>query len=77
MVDRPVDALFVVRALVEEHTVIFTNIKPTRSRNKLIDTEALASHVEAMIDAYSHGDIDESAALHKLSQFAGQPQSEA
>lgn len=77
VVDRPVDALFVVRALVEEHTVIFPNIKPTRSRNTLIDTEALASHVEAMIDAYSHGDIDESAALHKLSQFAGQPQSEA
>lgn len=73
IVDRPVDALFAVRALVEEHTVIFANIKPTRSRNTLVDTEAFRAHVEALIEAWQAGAMTEAEAVHHLSSFAEHP----
>ncbi len=77
VVERPVDALFVVRALVEEHTVVFPNIKPTRSRNTLIDIEALAAHVETMAEALAAGAIDEAAALQSVALFASPPETTA
>lgn len=73
IVERPVDALFAVRALVEEHTVIFANIKPTRSRNTLVDTAAFAAHVDALIESWRAGAISEAEAAEHLASFNERP----
>ncbi|MEY3013320.1 MAG: hypothetical protein RIT45_2055 [Pseudomonadota bacterium] len=73
IVERPVDALFAVRALVEEHTVIFANIKPTRSRNTLVDTAAFGAHVDALIESWRAGAISEAEAAQHLATFEERP----
>lgn len=67
IVQRPVDALFAVRALREHHTIMYPNIKPTRSRNTLIDLEAYDAHVRQCLLRFQRGELDEAgtaAAIH-------------
>ncbi len=66
IVARPADTLFVVRALHEKHTIMYPNIKPTRSRNTLIDIERFGAEIGDVLDAWHRGELEEAAALERL-----------
>lgn len=60
------DALLVVRYLRTQNVVVFGNVKPSRSRNTLIDMEWLRREMEDLDDRVDHGgasDEDRLAAL--------------
>lgn len=76
IVHTPVDALFAVRALREEHTIMYPNIKPTRSRNTLLDLEAYDAHVRQCLLRYQHGELDEQATVDAIQQFVQKPESD-
>jgi uncharacterized protein (TIGR04562 family) len=73
IVQRPVDALFAVRALREEHTIMYPNIKPTRSRNTLIDLEAYDRHVRDCLLRFQRGEIDDAATARAIDAFDLKP----
>ncbi len=73
IVDRPVEALFAVRALLETHTIMFANIKPTRSRNSLLDVDQLAAEVQALAQQVRSGQLDEAAAADRVAGFRVPP----
>lgn len=73
IVSRPVEALYAVRALHEQHTIMFANIKPTRSRNTLIDIAALQREVARITALYEQGQIDETSAIASLMAFNQSP----
>ncbi len=73
IVRRPVDALFAVRALREEHTIMYPNIKPTRSRNTLIDLDAYDLHVRACLLKFQRGELDEAATARAIHLFDIKP----
>lgn len=73
IVHRPVDALFVVRALREEHTIMYPNTKPTRSRNTLIDLEAYDSHVRECLQKFQRGELDEAQTAKAIHTFDIKP----
>lgn len=75
IVERPVDALFVVRALREEHTIMFPNIKPTRSRNTLLDLEAYDAHVRDCLRRFQKGELDELETVDAIHAFEQKPAS--
>jgi uncharacterized protein (TIGR04562 family) len=75
IVHNPVDALFAVRALREEHTIMYPNVKPTRSRNTLVDLEAYDMHVRACLLRFQRGELDEIATVRAIHGFADKPQS--
>lgn len=73
IVPRPIDALFAIRALRESHTIIYPNIKPTRSRNTLVDFDAFDAHVRATIARWRAGELDEVAAIKDIEDFNARP----
>lgn len=73
IVRRPVDALFAVRALREAHTIMYPNIKPTRSRNSLLDLEAYDSHVRQCLLRFQRGELDEVATAAAIHAFELKP----
>ncbi len=73
IVQRPVDALFVVRALREEHTIMYPNVKPTRSRNTLIDLEAYDTHVRECLQKFQRGELDEAQTAKAVHEFDIKP----
>ena len=73
IVEKPVDALFAVRALREEHTIMFPNIKPTRSRNTLMDLEGYDAHVRDCLRRYQKGDLDELQTVDAIQDFDQKP----
>ncbi len=73
IVATPVDALFAVRALREEHTIMYPNIKPTRSRNTLLDLEAYDAHVRACLLRYTSGETDEFDCVRQIHEFSCTP----
>ena len=75
IVGNPVDALFAVRALREEHTIMYPNVKPTRSRNTLVDLDAYDAHVRACLQRYQRGEQDEMATVREIHAFDHKPQS--
>jgi uncharacterized protein (TIGR04562 family) len=77
IVERPVDALFAVRALREEHTIMYPNIKPTRSRNTLLDLGAYDAHVRECLQRYQRGELDEWATVEAIHAFVQKPDTTA
>lgn len=73
IVPRPADALFAVRALHEEHTIMYPNIKPTRSRNTLIDIERFGDEIGEVLSAWESGEISEAAAAGRLANADFRP----
>ncbi len=73
IVGNPVDALFAVRALREEHTIMYPNMKPTRSRNTLVDLDAYDIHVRACMKRYQQGELDEMATVKAIHSFDHKP----
>ncbi|MCO4764414.1 MAG: TIGR04552 family protein [Myxococcales bacterium] len=73
VVERPADALFAVRALLNTHTIMFANIKPTRSRNTLVDVDALSQHVNNLARQVEMGQMSEVAAASSLATFKAVP----
>ncbi len=73
IVDKPVDALFAVRALREEHTIMYPNIKPTRSRNTLLDLGAYDAHVRDCLLRYQSGELSELQTVEAVHSFVQQP----
>ena len=76
IVGNPVDALFAVRALREEHTIMYPNIKPTRSRNTLVDLDAYDAHVRKCLQRYTSGEIDEMTTVQEIHSFDHKPESD-
>ncbi len=76
IVSRPADALFVVRALHEKHTIMYPNIKPTRSRNTLIDIERFGQEIGLVLAKWERGQLDEEAALTQLRSADFRPSSD-
>ena len=74
IVGNPVDALFAVRALREEHTIMYPNVKPTRSRNTLVDLNAYDTHVRACLGRYQRGELDEFATVEAIHGFDHKPE---
>lgn len=66
IVRRPVEALCAVRALHEQHTIMYPNIKPTRSRNTLIDIGAFDRLLAEGIEAWRRGEVEEDALIEQL-----------
>ena len=77
IVQNPVDALFAVRALREEHTIMYPNIKPTRSRNTLLDLEAYDAHVRECLLRYTAGHCDELDCVRAIHDFVQKPDENA
>ena len=77
IVERPVDALFAIRALREEHTIMYPNIKPTRSRNTLVDLEAYDGHVRDCLVRFQHGEADETETVQAIAAFDIKPLGDA
>lgn len=75
IVGNPVDALFVLRALREEHTIMYPNVKPTRSRNTLVDLNAYDDHVRACLGRYQRAELDEIATVKAIHAFDHKPES--
>lgn len=75
IVQNPVDALFAVRALREEHTIMYPNVKPTRSRNTLVDLQAYDVHVRKCLERFQRGEIDEVACVAAINAFDHKPHS--
>ncbi len=73
IVEKPVDALFAVRALREEHTIMYPNIKPTRSRNTLMDLGAYDAHVRTCLLRYQTGELGEVETVEAIRSFVQQP----
>jgi len=73
IVPRPVDALFAVRALRERHTIVYPNIKPTRSHNTLLDLDAFDAIVRETLEAFHEGRITEEEAVTRLAEFTARP----
>ncbi len=73
IVGTPVDALFAVRALREEHTIMYPNVKPTRSRNTLVDLDAYDTHVRSCLQRYQRGELDEMATVKAIHAFDHKP----
>ena len=73
IVDRPIDALFAVRALRETHTIMYPNIKPTRSRNTLIEFDEYTAAVQRVFEAFANGALDEAAAIAEIEAFSHRP----
>ena len=76
IVRRPVEALMVVRSLHQQNTIVYANVKPTRSRNTLIDIGAYARKAGQLIGQVRGGALDEDAALAMLAAFDGRPDSD-
>lgn len=76
IVHTPVDALFAVRALREEHTIMYPNVKPTRSRNTLIELGGYDAHVRQCLLRYQAGELDEQATVDAIHDFVQKPDSE-
>jgi len=74
IVHRPVDALFAVRALREEHTIMYPNVKPTRSRNTLIDLPAYDTHVRGCLQRFQRGELDEMGTVEAIHAFDRKPE---
>jgi len=74
IVQRPVDALFAVRALREEHTIMYPNIKPTRSRNTLIEMHEYDNHVRSCLLRYQNGELDEDGTAQAIHAFDSKPE---
>lgn len=74
IVPRPVDALFAVRALREEHTILYPNVKPTRSRNTLLDLEAYDTHVRGCLQKFQRGEHDEAGTVAAIHAFEQKPE---
>lgn len=77
IVEKPVDALFAVRALREEHTILYPNVKPTRSRNTLIDLGTYDAHVRQCLDRYRSGEWDEIQTVVGIHAFQDRPSTDA
>lgn len=73
IVRRPVDALMVVRTLHRSNTIVYANVKPTRSRNTLIDIAGYARKAEQLIEQIRGGAIEEDAALAILAAYETRP----
>jgi uncharacterized protein (TIGR04562 family) len=73
IVVRPVDALFAIRALREEHAIMYPNIKPTRSRNTLVDLEAYDRHVRACLLRFQRGELDDHQTMATIMAFDAKP----
>jgi uncharacterized protein (TIGR04562 family) len=77
IVDKPVDALFAIRALREEHTILYPNVKPTRSRNTLVDLGTYDAHVRQCLDRYRCGEWDEAQTILGIHDFSDRPSTDA
>lgn len=64
------DALLVVHYLRVHHVVMFANIKPSRSRNSMLDLEWLRERVEALDEAIAAGEFDPSERRARLRELA-------
>ena len=73
IVERPVDAIFAVRTLLETHTIMFANIKPTRSRNTLLDLASLREHINRVADAIDGGQMTVDQVHEALAGFEVRP----
>ena len=62
------DALLVIRYLRRHHVIMFANIKPSRSRNTLIDLEWLRREIEIIDELIKTGRFDRKLWLEKLRQ---------
>ena len=76
IVPRPVDALFAIRALHERHTIMYPNIKPTRSRNTLIDVERFGEEIGDVLAAWERGELSEEQAAERLANADYRPSSD-
>ena len=73
IVERPVDALFAVRALREEHTIMYPNVKPTRSRNTLVDLQAYDAHVRECLQRFQRGEWTDAQTVDAIHGFDRKP----
>ncbi len=74
VVNRPIDAIFAVRALLDTHTIMFANIKPTRSRNTLVDIDALTREIAGVTQRVEAGLLSEAEATEELNRFQVRPE---
>ncbi len=74
IVRRPIDALFAVRELHEQNTIVYANVKPTRSHNTLVDINGYAEKARRLIGQWRAGAIDEQAAVAMLAAFDRRPE---
>jgi uncharacterized protein (TIGR04562 family) len=73
IVRRPIEALMVVRCLHRENTIVYANVKPTRSRNTLVDISAYAERAKQLIEQVKLGALDEQTAIAMLAAFETRP----
>ena len=73
IVARPIDALFAVRALRETHTIMYPNIKPTRSRNTLIEFDEYTRTVQGVLESFVAGELSELQAVAAIESFNHRP----
>lgn len=66
------DALLVVKYLREHNVFMFANVKPSRSRNTLIDLEWLEQLMVGLDQEIAAGNIDESDRLEMLRATVGE-----
>ena len=76
-VDRPVDAIFAMRALLDTHTIMFANIKPTRSRNTLLDVDKLSDQIDQVAHQLRTGVLPADQVIQALANFQARPTSAA
>ena len=74
MTETPLGALKVVKYLRDKMIVMPPNIKPSRSRNTLIDIEALRSRLQDLLLRADRGEISEVEFTAQLEEVAKAPQ---
>lgn len=60
------DALLVIRYLRQHNIVMFANVKPTRSRNTLVDLDRLRQDLEEVAEVAEAGGLDEADTFQML-----------
>lgn len=66
-------ALRVVKYLKDKMIVVAPNIKPSRSRNTLVDIDAFRSALLDLLPKVDRGEMDESALVRRLEEAASPP----
>lgn len=64
------DSLRVIKFLKERMVLVAPNIKPSRSRNTLVNAEILRAQITGELDAFERGDMDEAQLTARLEAAA-------
>lgn len=64
------DSLRVIKFLKERMVIVAPNIKPSRSRNTLVNAENLRVQIDGQLDAFERGDMDEAQLIARLEEAA-------